>query len=94
MYCKNCGYAMDPNAAICVKCGCSKGTGSNYCYNCGQPVAPGAFACTSCGAAMSNAPSGEAKSKLTAGLLGIFLGGLASTTSTWATPARPSHRSF
>ena len=21
MYCKNCGNAMDPNAAICVKCG-------------------------------------------------------------------------
>ena len=22
MFCKNCGNSMDPNAAICVKCGC------------------------------------------------------------------------
>ena len=44
MYCKNCCHPMDPNAAICVRCGCAKGTGT--------------------------------KSKLTAGLLGIFLGGL------------------
>ena len=76
MFCKNCGNQMDANAVICVKCGCAKGTGANYCQNCGQPVTPGAAACTSCGAALTVAPSGEAKSKMTAGLLGIFLGGL------------------
>ena len=72
MYCKNCGNPMDPNAAICVRCGCAKGTGASYCANCGQPTAPGAAVCTTCGYAMA-APTGE-KSKLTAGLLGIFLG--------------------
>ena len=80
MFCKNCGNPMDPNAAICVKCGCAKGTGANFCPNCGQPTVPGAYACTNCGfglaAAAAAAPAVGAKSKLTAGLLGIFLGGL------------------
>ena len=76
MYCKNCGNSMDPNAVICVKCGCAKGTGNSYCPNCGQATVPGAAACTNCGVALNAAPSGEQKSKLAAGLLGIFLGGL------------------
>lgn len=76
MYCKNCGNQMDPNAVICVKCGCAKGTGISYCPNCGQPTNPGAAVCTSCGAALTVAPAADAKSKLVAGLLGIFLGGL------------------
>ena len=75
MYCKNCGNLMDPNAAICVKCGCAKGTGASYCHNCGQPTIPGAAVCTSCGSALANV-NANSKSKLTAGLLGIFLGGL------------------
>lgn len=76
MYCKNCGNLMDPNAAICVKCGCAKGTGATYCHNCGNPTVPGAAVCTTCGSALAVAPAGDAKSKLTAGLLGIFLGWL------------------
>lgn len=74
MFCKNCGNPMDPNAAICVKCGCAKGTGISYCSNCGQAVNPGAVVCTSCGAGLNTAPAGDAKSKLGAGLMGIFLG--------------------
>ena len=76
MYCKNCGNVMDPNAAICVKCGCSKGVGSSFCPNCGQALQPGAAFCTGCGFAMSSVPNAGGKSKLVAGLLGIFLGGL------------------
>ena len=49
MYCKNCGTQMDPNAAVCLNCGCAKGTGLSYCANCGQPIAPGAAVCTNCG---------------------------------------------
>lgn len=75
MYCKNCGNAMDPNAAICVKCGCAKGVGTAFCPNCGQSTLPGAAVCTSCGCALNAAPAAGAKSKLVAGLLGIFLGG-------------------
>ena len=73
MYCKNCGNLMDPNAAICVRCGCAKGTGASYCHNCGNPTVPGAAVCTSCGTALQ-VVNGESKSKMTAGLLGIFLG--------------------
>ena len=75
MYCKNCGNAMDPNAAICVKCGCAKGVGSSFCPNCGNSIQPGASFCPSCGYAIPAKPAAGAKSKMTAGLLGIFLGG-------------------
>ena len=74
MFCKNCGNAMDPNAAICVRCGCAKGTGASFCHNCGNPTVPGAAVCTSCGSALA-VVSANSKSKMTAGLLGIFLGG-------------------
>lgn len=80
MYCKNCGNTMDDKAVICVKCGCAKDTGTSYCPNCGQPTLPGAAVCTSCGVSLAVpvAPvaSGDQKSKLVAGLLGIFLGSL------------------
>ncbi len=72
MYCKNCGNYMDPNAAVCVKCGCAKGTGLSFCPNCGQTTVPGAAVCINCGVQLA-APA-NAKSKLTAGLLAIFLG--------------------
>ncbi len=75
MFCKNCGKEVNPDAAICVGCGVKIGEGLNYCGNCGQPVAPDATACTSCGFATNNiAPGTVRKSKVTAGLLGIFLG--------------------
>ncbi len=79
MYCKNCGSEIDPNAAYCVKCGYAKGEGKNYCQNCGQPIDPNAVACPKCGYAATPVQPAtaakEGKSKLAAGLLGIFLGG-------------------
>ncbi len=76
MFCKNCGSEMDPNAAICVKCGVQKGTGANFCHNCGQPTAPGAVVCTTCGYSLAVQPAGEAKSKIVAILLAFFLGSI------------------
>ena len=77
MFCKNCGNQMDDAAVICVKCGVPKGSGANFCPNCGAQTAPGAFACTTCGAPVNGVVAGqEQKSKLCAGLLGIFLGAL------------------
>lgn len=74
---------MEDIAAICPNCGVAKGIGNNYCPNCGAHTMPGANACTNCGvmlvspaqqqAQMAVAPS---KSKMAAGLFGIFLGGL------------------
>lgn len=77
MICRNCGNQMDPQAVVCVKCGVPAGQGQNFCPNCGAATAPGAAVCTQCGVALAQPiPAGEQKSKLTAGLLGIFLGGL------------------
>lgn len=77
MFCKNCGNEMDPNASVCVKCGCAKGTGASFCPNCGKPTVAGAAVCTSCGCGLNVAGTGvSSKSKMAAGLLGIFLGSL------------------
>lgn len=76
MFCKNCGAPMADNASVCVQCGCAKGTGASFCPNCGNATAPGAAVCLNCGVALTAAQQEGAKSKLVAGLLGIFLGSL------------------
>lgn len=74
-YCKNCGEPyMTDEAVMCVKCGVSKGLGRNYCHNCGKPVAPEANVCVNCGVSTMSGNPANAKSKMAAGLLGIFLG--------------------
>lgn len=74
-FCKNCGETyMAEEAVMCVKCGVKKGEGSNFCPNCGKPLTPNADVCLSCGVAVKGVASKDAKSKLVAGLLGIFLG--------------------
>lgn len=78
MYCRNCGNQMQDAAQVCVHCGCAKGTGNKYCPNCGSETAPGAAVCLKCGIALTPQAVGDPaaqKSKLAAGLLGIFLGG-------------------
>jgi len=75
-FCRNCGEAYQTDEAVmCVKCGVGKGQGSNYCHNCGRPVNPGQTVCLNCGTANKSAAGPDAKSKIAAGLLGIFLGG-------------------
>lgn len=79
MFCKNCGKPIDEGAAICVNCGFQKGAGMNYCQHCGEQIAPGAVVCMKCGFAIQQQPvydPATQKSKIAAGLLGIFLGGL------------------
>lgn len=74
-FCKNCGEAYSTDEAVlCVKCGVKKGFGSYYCSHCGEPVTPGADVCLSCGVATNNGISLTGKSKVAAGILGIFLG--------------------
>ncbi len=75
-FCKNCGepYGTD-EAVMCVKCGVPKYSGTNYCHNCGNPLQQGAAVCLTCGVAAQNTMYQQnAKSKVAAGLLGIFLG--------------------
>ena len=76
MYCRNCGqqYATD-EAVMCVKCGVQKGTGNNFCPQCGQPTPPNSVVCLNCGVSLQNYGMQPQKSKMAAGLLGIFLGG-------------------
>ena len=87
MFCRNCANEMDPRAVVCVKCGVPVGAGDTYCPNCAAPTPPGAVICTNCGVQLHSvgAPNmngmppmnGAAqKSKIAAGLLGVFLGSL------------------
>lgn len=80
MYCRNCGNQMDAQAAICVKCGVAKNNGNNFCHNCGQGTNAGAQVCVNCGVNLIS--GGEQKSKMAAGLLGIFLADLGYTDFT------------
>lgn len=77
MYCKNCGNNMDDKDSVCINCGTPAGQGNSYCRNCGTAVSPGAAVCMTCGHALGNASVAGTgtKSKMAAGLLGIFLGG-------------------
>ena len=76
MFCRNCGNPVDPNAAYCMRCGVPLGKGANYCPNCGSETVPEAVVCVKCGVPLAhNYASVGTKSKLVAGLLGIFLGG-------------------
>lgn len=76
-FCKNCGepYSTD-EAVMCVKCGVPRNSGTNYCHNCGNPLRPDAEVCLTCGVPTNNvtAANSNAKSKIAAGLFGIFLG--------------------
>lgn len=75
MYCRNCGNVIPDEAAICVKCGVPVGKGNLYCSNCGTETHPEAVVCVTCGVSfVAPEPEYSSKSKIAAGLLGIFLG--------------------
>lgn len=75
MFCRNCGsqYTTD-EAVMCVNCGTQKGMGVNFCPACGQQTPPGTMVCLHCGVGFENYAAKSDKSKMAAGLLGIFLG--------------------
>ncbi|MFR3787345.1 MAG: TM2 domain-containing protein [Agathobaculum desmolans] len=64
---------MNENAVVCVKCGCDKEKGTSFCPHCGKETNANADVCLSCGCSLKKEGS---KSKMVAGLLGIFLGSL------------------
>jgi TM2 domain-containing membrane protein YozV len=76
MYCKNCGKEMSEQADVCVNCGTSAQKGDSYCCNCGAEMSQGADYCVKCGKAVKAAPKTGEKSKIAAGLLALFFGGL------------------
>ncbi|MBP7901867.1 MAG: TM2 domain-containing protein [Spirochaetes bacterium] len=71
MFCRECGNQISNNASFCPGCGVSAGKGSNFCPACASELSPGSEFCVKCGTKIVYAT----KSKLAAGLLGIFLGG-------------------
>ena len=74
MYCRTCGHQLADQAVVCVACGCPPAVGRRFCQRCGvEMTTPAATVCMRCGGQLIN---GQAKSKLVAGLLGIFVGGL------------------
>jgi TM2 domain-containing membrane protein YozV len=79
MFCRNCGKQVAEQAAVCVGCGFPPGSGANFCWNCGAQSHPAAAVCVQCGVALGQRPAvggnSNLKSKMAAGLLGIFLGG-------------------
>lgn len=76
-YCRNCGRPMAPGSVVCLNCGVSAGSGTSYCAHCGCGCDPRAVVCTRCGAPLHGGyPGANQKSKVAAGLLGIFLGWL------------------
>lgn len=75
MFCRNCGNQLGENAVICVKCGVPVNQGNHFCARCGAPTAEQAVVCTSCGCDLRMTSTGQ-RSKLVAGLLGIFVGWL------------------
>lgn len=75
MFCRNCANQLDDAAAVCVRCGAPRGQGVSFCPNCAAPTAPGAAVCVNCGVQLGQpGQSNGQKSKMAAGLLGIFLG--------------------
>jgi TM2 domain-containing membrane protein YozV len=78
MFCRNCGSPMNNQAVVCVSCGVPIGKGNNFCPNCGDSTNPMAQVCVKCGVNLqfsyNNGAVAGQKSKLAAGLLGIFLG--------------------
>lgn len=78
-FCKNCGSELNEGQDVCLKCGVKvgKGTSNNngYCYNCGAEIGPNQDVCLKCGVKVKGFISNNgSKSKMAAGLLGIFLG--------------------
>lgn len=74
--CKNCGQRyMTDEAVMCVNCRTPRGMGNQFCPCCGNQAAPNARVCQYCGVDMADfgCPVSD-KSKIAAGLLGIFLG--------------------
>lgn len=75
MFCRNCGNGLNDMASICPTCGVPVGQGNQYCNSCGGTSQANASVCTNCGVPFPiPVNKSQQKSKMAAGLLGIFLG--------------------
>ena len=67
---------MHPQAAACLSCGLAPLNGTGFCQNCGAPTQAESLICTKCAVNLAFKAKEGARSKMAAGLLGVFLGGL------------------
>ena len=76
MYCRNCGQRyINEKARQCRACGAMKGYGIRYCSKCGFPLQDPNGYCYQCGTQnFQQLPYQQRKSRMVAGILGIFLG--------------------
>lgn len=74
MFCRNCGKDVPENAEVCVNCGMKPLMEKKFCQNCGAETKENQEVCTKCGVKLKSSMGKGEKSKLVAGLLGIFLG--------------------
>ena len=78
-HCRTCGASVSQYETVCRQCGAPPQAGTSFCWHCATATAPAAVVCVNCGVALAPIAGVPAfpgqKSKLTAGLLGIFLGG-------------------
>jgi len=85
MFCTNCGSPVAEHAIACMSCGANPVGHKRFCRRCGTVLNPEQVVCIRCGAAISaigasrsvggGVETSSPKSKLTAGLLALFLGG-------------------
>ena len=78
MYCRACGKELENNTNICMNCGVPMGKGSSFCPACGGETCKDAVFCVRCGVGFippQPVIPKDARSRVVAGLLGIFLGG-------------------
>jgi TM2 domain-containing membrane protein YozV len=77
MFCRTCGKEVSNEAMMCIACGSPPTAGNLHCQNCGSETNSNAEMCTKCGVRLVGGSAiGGAKSKMAAGLLAIFLGGI------------------
>lgn len=83
MYCKNCGEMLNPNQAICLKCGVEVGKGNGFCSSCGKEVMQNASVCMNCGVAINSSGAKgvggnnlNGKDKVTIAIICFFFGGI------------------
>ena len=80
MYCRECGQLIRNESSKCTNCGTEKGLGDNYCYKCGSIIKKHDLErCEFCGANLNDnryVARENAKSKLIAVFLALFLGGM------------------
>lgn len=84
LFCTNCGNPASESAVACMSCGAKPLGHKKFCRHCGIALNPEQIICTRCGAGVktnivSQLVTGSvpaSKNKVTAGILGILLGGL------------------